>query len=219
MIDYWRQLDLFSPDKFGGKEVHIIGCGATGSYVALFLAKLGVQNLHLWDFDSVEPHNLPNQVFRMKDVGRTKVEALAEILEEASGVKATVHNEKVDGSTKLKGVVFLLVDSMDARKAIWSGAIKFKLEVELMVETRMAIDNGRIYAIRPSTPGDIRLWEGTLYSNEEAEESACTNKVVGPTVAFISSLAAWKLIKWHNGEDFERELILSCRPTIIVSSK
>lgn len=217
-VDYWRQLDLFSPEKFGDKDVHVVGVGATGSYVAFLLAKMGVQNIHVWDFDDVEPHNLPNQIFRLKDVGRAKVDALAEIILDATGIQVTTHNAAVTGETKLKGVVFLLVDSMDIRKDIWAGALKFKLPVEFMVETRMAIDNGRIYAIRPSNPGDIKLWEGTLYSDDEAEESACTNRAVGPTVTYLASLAVWKLIKWFNGEDFERELIVSARPATIIGS-
>lgn len=217
-VDYWRQLDLFSPEKFGNKEVHIVGVGATGSYVALMLAKMGVRNLHVWDFDDVESHNLPNQVFRLKDVGRSKVEALAEIIADATGIVITTHNEAVVGGTPLKGIIFLLVDSMDARKDIWSGSLKFKLPVELVIETRMAIDNGRVYAIRPSRPADIKLWEGTLYSDEEAEESACTNRSIAPTVAYIASLATWKLIKFFNGEEYERELILSARPCVIIGS-
>ena len=216
--DYWRQLDLFSPEKFGDKEVHVIGVGATGSYTTFLLAKMGVTNLHLWDFDEVEAHNLPNQLFRLKDVGKSKVSALAEIIEDATGIKPVAHNEAVTGETKLAGVVFLLVDSMDVRKDIWAGAIKFKLAVELMVETRMAIDNGRVYAIRPSSPGDIRAWESTLYSDDEAEESACTLRSIGPTVSMLASLASWKLIKWFNEEDFERELIVSMRPAIIIGS-
>jgi molybdopterin/thiamine biosynthesis adenylyltransferase len=216
MIDFWRQLDLFSPEKFGNKEVNIVGCGATGSYTAFLLAKIGVQNLHLWDFDIVEPHNLPNQIFRTKDVGKSKVEALAEIIEEI-GVKPTAHYAMVDSATELKGIVFLLIDDMDIRKNIWDGAIKFKLAVDLMIETRMAIDNGRVYAIQPCIPSDINLWENSLYSSEEAEESVCTNRVISPTVTFISSLAVWKLIKWFNKEDMEKELIFSCRPTLILN--
>lgn len=215
--DYWRQLDLFSPEKFGDKEVHIIGVGATGSWVAFLLAKMGVRNLHLWDFDKVETHNLPNQIFRLKDVGRPKVDALQEIIMDSCGINVTTHNEVVTGETKLKGIVFLLVDSMAVRKDIWQGALKFKLPVEFMIETRMAIDNGRVYAIHPSRPRDINFWEGTLYSDEEAEDSPCTNRAISPTVAYIASLAVWKLIKFFNGEEFEKELIVSARPATIIS--
>lgn len=215
VVDYWRQLDLFAPDQFKD-EVHIIGVGATGSYVAYLLAKMGVKNIHAYDFDEVEEHNLPNQIYRLKDVGRPKVEALRDIILEATGTEIIIHNEAVTGTSKLKGVVFLMVDSMDVRKDIWDGAIKYKLAVRFMIETRMAIDNGRIYAIVSSNPADIRLWESTIYSDEEAEESPCTNRSIAPTVSYIASIAVWKLIKWFNGEEYQKELIVSARPMVII---
>ena len=215
VVDYWRQLALFSPDKFED-EVHIIGAGATGSYVAYILAKMGVRTIHVYDFDEVEDHNLPNQIYRLKDVGHPKVEALQEIILEATGIEIIAHNEAVTGSTKLKGVIFLMVDSMNVRREIWAGAIRYRLNVRFMVETRMGIDNGRVYAILPSSPEDIRFWEGTLYSDEEAEESPCTNRAISPTVSLIASVAVWKLIKWFKNEGYKKELIISAQPMIII---
>lgn len=217
--DYYRQLDIFSPNKFGKKEVHVIGVGATGSYVALLLAKMGVSNIHVWDDDKVVSHNIPNQVFGPEDEGRPKVEALADIIKKTAGVNITTHQEKVAGKTKLKGIVFLLVDKMGTRREIWEGAIKFNLKVDLMVETRMASDNSRVYAIRPNNPSDIRFWEQTLYDDEKVERSACTNHSIAPTVALTASLAAWKLIKHFNGEGYQRELIVSLRPTTIIAKE
>ncbi|OGY44756.1 MAG: hypothetical protein A3B89_01480 [Candidatus Buchananbacteria bacterium RIFCSPHIGHO2_02_FULL_40_13] len=215
IVDYWRQLDLFPPDKFED-EVHIIGVGATGSYVAFLLAKMGIKKIHIYDFDAVEDHNLPNQVYRLKDVGHPKVEALRDIILEATGLEITVHNEVVTSATKLKGIVYLMVDSMNVRREIWEGAIKYRLNVRLMVETRMGIDNGRVYAILPFSPEDIRLWEGTLYTDEEAEESPCTNRAISPTVSLIASIAVWKLIKWFKGDNYQQELIVCAKPMMII---
>ena len=53
----------FSMWKKFNTPIHIIGCGATGSWVALMLAKMGISNITCWDFDKVEEHNLPNQFF------------------------------------------------------------------------------------------------------------------------------------------------------------
>ena len=78
--DYWRQLDVFDPEKFV-EDVHIVGVGATGSWIAFVLAKMGVQKIHAWDFDFVEAHNLPNQICGRQDVGFSKVEALARRLD------------------------------------------------------------------------------------------------------------------------------------------
>lgn len=214
--DYWRQLDLFAPEKFGNTPVHVVGVGATGSYVAYLLAKLGIRNIHIYDFDFVEDHNLPNQLYRLKDVGRPKVEALSEIIEEATGIKVTKHFERVTGQTKLEGYVFLLVDSMKVRLEIWQGAIKFKIGVKAMIETRMAIDNGRIFVIIPTQLDDVKIWESNYYDDSDAEPSVCSNQAVGPTVALISAHAVWKLIKLFNGEEYGKQVVLCCRPSLVV---
>jgi molybdopterin/thiamine biosynthesis adenylyltransferase len=211
-----RQLDAFSPDKLKEK-IHIIGAGATGSLAGIFLALLGFPDIHVYDTDIVKSHNLPNQIFRLEDVEKLKINALAEIIMETTGIKITTHREFVGELTPLDGVVFLLVDTMGSRKEIWDGALKFKSGVKFMIETRMAIDNGRIYAIRPNTPKDVNLWENTLYSDEKAEESSCSNRSVGPTVAYIASLAVMKLVKWINENPINYELIISARPTLVLS--
>ena len=81
MIDYWRQLDILQPDDLV-RPITIIGVGGIGSPVALALTKMGCRRLTLFDPDTIEPHNLPNQLYRLRDVGRPKVEALADLLRE-----------------------------------------------------------------------------------------------------------------------------------------
>ena len=75
MIDASRHVPLFDAlqyDRDGG-GVEIVGCGATGSRVALELVKLGVRHFVLWDDDKVEDHNIANQAFEACDVGEYKV--------------------------------------------------------------------------------------------------------------------------------------------------
>lgn len=72
---------FFHPSQAKG-AVHIIGCGAVGSSIAFILAHCGVTNFVLYDDDTVESHNIANQMFREKDIGRPKVEALRDILVE-----------------------------------------------------------------------------------------------------------------------------------------
>src|ERR1700723_1389899 len=154
-IDTSRHIDVFSPGALGNVRVDIIGVGATGSRVVLSLAKLGLENIHVWDFDIVESHNIANQAYRLGDIGRLKVDALQEIVLDATGTRVTSHNEKVDGSQKLGEIIFLLVDSMAARKEIWNKSIRNKIRVKLMIETRMGTDSGRIYTIVPADPDQI----------------------------------------------------------------
>ena len=74
-MDLSKSYDYFQPEKDTAR-IHIIGCGSVGATVAENLARCGITKFTLWDFDTVEPHNLANQIFRQHDIGKTKVEAL-----------------------------------------------------------------------------------------------------------------------------------------------
>jgi len=222
-VDPLRHLSVFKPHAFGTRRVDVIGCGATGSRIVLSLAKLGVENIHVWDFDTVEEHNLANQVFGLPDIGRPKVAALADIVKRDAGVTLNVHPEKVCGSESFGEVVFLLTDTMASRKEIWDKGLKLKLRTRLLVETRMGADSGRIYAVNPNLLGHIRAWEEAWYPDTEAEVSACGASVsVGPTAEIIAGLAVWQMIRWvavESGEedDLENEIIFGLRSTAFIS--
>ena len=118
-MDLSKSYEFFQPEKNDGR-IHIIGCGSVGSTVAENLARSGVTKFTLWDFDVVEPHNLANQMFRQKDVGHAKVEALLDILCEINpdikdDVKLQPNGWK---GQQLSGFVFLCVDNIDLRREI-----------------------------------------------------------------------------------------------------
>ena len=219
-VDPQKHLEIFSPHAFGKRRVDVVGCGAVGSRVATELARLGIENIHLWDFDSVELKNVPNQAFLPEDVGKAKVDALAAKIEEISGEKnfATVHHMKVDGNFEAGDVVFLLVDTMADRKEIWNGALKMKLRTSLLIETRMGADSGRVYSFNPNKRSYGVAWEETLCDDSETERSACGATVsVGPTAKALAGLAVWQLVRWfavsQGGKDtLDHEVIFSMRP-------
>ncbi len=218
MIDPLRHLSVFSPDAFGARRVDIVGCGATGSRVALALAKLGVANLHVWDFDTIESHNIANQLFELGDVGAKKVVALARLIKAQTGAAVTAHDARVTGAEELGEVVFLLTDTMSSRKTIWDAGLKYKVRTRLLVETRMGIDEGRVYALDPNKPKHIRAWEGAWYPDQNAEVSACGASVtVGPTADVLTGLAAWQFVRWFavergKEEELDNEILFTLRP-------
>lgn len=61
--------------------VGIAGVGGLGSAVAVALARVGVGRLVIADFDVVEPSNLNRQQYFIDQIGRYKVNALAENLQ------------------------------------------------------------------------------------------------------------------------------------------
>lgn len=224
-VDAIRHLKYFDPDAFGKRRVDVIGAGATGSKVVMGLAKLGITNIHAWDFDKVEVHNVANQLFGNQDVGKFKVEALAEIVKRDTGTAITAHNEKVDGSQSLGDVVFLLTDTMASRKAIWEKGIRYKPNIQVMIETRMGGDNGRLYCVSPILPASVKGWEATLYDDDKAEVSACGSSIsVGPTADVLAGMAVWQAIRWFTysqkgGDAPEFEMLFALNPFFITSKQ
>ena len=62
------------------KRVLIIGLGSFGSQIAIELAKAGVGNFALMDFDRVELHNLSRHTATVRDLGRLKTNVIKEAI-------------------------------------------------------------------------------------------------------------------------------------------
>ena len=63
-------------EKVNVAKVGIAGAGGLGSNIAISLARLGVGNIKIVDFDIVEPSNLNRQQYYIEDIGEYKVNAL-----------------------------------------------------------------------------------------------------------------------------------------------
>jgi molybdopterin/thiamine biosynthesis adenylyltransferase len=180
------------------ERVTIIGAGATGSRVFMSLVELGLTNISVADYDSVEAHNLANQAFNRDHVGQLKVHGLANLYASKTGYPTPKcmnlfaaripHN-----GFQLEGTVFLLTDTMASRKEIYEKCIKGNYNVTRVIETRMASTHGNIYNFDPHTDGE--KWAATLIDDGVAELSPCGSPLsVGPTAAIIANMAVWQYI-------------------------
>lgn len=208
LLDISRHVELFDPHKFE-TPVTIIGAGATGSWLALMLSKLGISDITVYDYDKVEEHNIPNQAYlSISDVGEQKVNALMELIKKATGCTIKIKNEKFTNQ-RLNGIVFLMVDSMEERKKIWNKTIKLKPSIALLVEPRMGLDVGRVYNVDPINLKHIEEYENTYYSDDVAEVSACgTSQTVITTALSIASWCGRQLINYHNKEELDNEILI-----------
>jgi len=206
------------------KRVDIIGVGAVGSKIAMEVAKLGVKNIHLWDGDEVEAHNIANQDFYMTDIGKMKVDASADRILEATGIKVTTHPTYLEGSEDLGEIVFLAVDTMKARKDIFEDSLKNNFTTDIVVEVRMGVEELRVYGFNPCKREDIVRWTSTLVDDNETVESACSAKTtVGATAGITSCLAVTRFmqgVKWNEyakGEAPKFEQILALNPLFVLT--
>lgn len=189
-----KSQDYFDPTKVDGR-CHIIGCGSVGSTVAELLVRLGITDISLYDFDTVSAHNLANQMFNNDDIGRPKVEAVADMLCRINPeVKDTLRlfSKGWIEKCRLGGYVFLCVDNIDLRREIVTKN-RFNQAIKAMFDFRTRLEDAQHYA---ADWGDVATIDNLIksmdFSHEEAKAStpvtACNVEMgVAPTVRIICS--------------------------------
>ena len=207
---YLRQDGIVNLKTYKENIISIVGCGAIGSYVATSLAKMGLTNFHLYDFDKVEPHNLPNQFFKESDIGQLKVNATykamksfnSNILVQSSMVK--VEETKFPYDSR---IVVSCVDSMETRKYLFEKCKK-KNKVQLFIDCRMGGLQGQVYLVDMTDKKEVKNYEKSLFKSSEAVELKCTERSIIFTVLGIASIVCNQIVKVVKGEKISNYLVL-----------
>lgn len=206
MIDITRSFGVFDPSKFPTLPIHIIGVGATGSHVCenLIVQGFNGSQIHIYDFDKVEEHNIANQLYTIHDIGKLKVKALKHRIKRDYDEYINIYPSKVDSLSPLTGIIFLLIDS--SREKLFKSA-KFKPSIQLIVETGIDARIGRVVTVNPSKIGHNKYFEKNfLFPDDEkddSERSVCgTRQVVANTVKIIASTAVWECMKCLNDSNY-----------------
>lgn len=212
-MDLSKSYDFFQPEKFTDR-IHIIGCGSVGSTIAELLARYGVTKFTLWDFDVVEPHNLANQMFRQKDIGQPKTEALLNILTEINPEIKDFAKLESNGwnGQQLNGFVFLAVDNIDLRRKIVERHIDSPF-IRAVFDVRTRLTDAQHYAADWRDYKSKQALLGTMqFSHEEATEatpvSACNVTLgVASTVRVICAYAVNNFINFWNGKGVKKMIL------------
>ena len=193
-----KHLEFFDPNELN-EEIHIIGCGAVGSTIAEQLTRLGIKRLYLYDFDTVSAHNITNQMYLHKHIGRPKLHALAEILQSINpDIELILNNEGWKPHYNLSGYVFTTVDSIETRKQIVQENL-FNTNIKAMFDVRIRLTDAQHFAARWTQKEKAFFLSTMNFSSEEAKAqtpvSACgTTLSVTPTVRHICATAVANLI-------------------------
>lgn len=193
-----KHREFFDPEQLDD-EIHVIGCGAVGSTIIEQLARLGIQQIHVYDFDTVSEHNITNQMFFAQQIGQDKVNAITAIAKLINPeIKIIAHPKGWIPSTTLAGYVFLAVDNIDTRKEIINDNL-YNPNIKAMFDTRMRLTDAQHFAALWNTEGKQFLLKTMNFTREEAANStpvsACgTTLNVTPTVRIICSLVVSNFI-------------------------
>lgn len=213
-MDRSKLLEFFDATRY--KHIyHVVGCGAIGSHVCEELARLGISDIHLYDFDTVSAHNITNQMFKTNDIGALKVDVCAEMMKEINPeIKVTVHREGLTAPYVCNGVLILCVDNIDLRREIIQ-ANYFNPYCLAYLDFRMRLTDAQHYFAGGSNTFQKDLLLSTMdFTHEEAHEatptSACGIELsVVYTVKAITAFGIANMIKWMLGQEYKTMAIVN----------
>ena len=205
---YARQLDILDPTRCE-EEVHIIGAGATGSFAALSLAKMGVTNITIYDKDTVEEHNFPNQLFPLSALGKNKAKAVRTIVKGFTGAEITAV-PKFFKKQPLRGIVISALDTMDGRKLIYNQC-KYNEKISLLIDPRTGGEMFTLLTLNPCLEAEQMLYERTLVSSEQVVQAPCTARSIIYSVLVVSAYICGQVKKYLMNEEFKRDICVDMR--------
>lgn len=183
--------------KLSESAVLIVGCGALGSPLAMYLAGAGVGRIVLADFDTIDTSNLHRQIFYTEDeIGMYKAECLQKrIASLNSDIKVTVVKKFVTGKffkdTELQFDV--LADAADNPDTTY---LLDKYSQENNIPFSTAGISGWSAQIFTYIPGSFAYSDIFARPDEAAGVLPCSvTGVMGPVAGVAASIQAAEILK------------------------
>ena len=212
-MDLSKSYDFFKPEMLKAR-VHLIGCGSVGSTVAELLARFGITDVTLYDFDTVEPKNIANQMFFQRDINVPKVVATKNLMCEINPDCRDTVKVIPDGwhGQKLSGYVFLCADSVEIWQAIVD-ANMMNQNIKAMFNFRTRLTDAQHYAADWSDEAQKKAFRESMnFTHEEAREqtpvSACgVTLSVAPTVRMICNAGVANFVNFVKGDGIKKQIL------------
>lgn len=184
-------------DKLRDSHVVIFGAGGLGSNLATMLARVGVGRLTIIDFDEVEYSNLNRQYYFLTDIGKKKVYAIKEHIENINpSVKVDVINSDVteeniedifsrimDGS-----VICECFDKSDAKMMIFEKVMELNSSDEN--ELKLVMGSGMAGVGNSNEMRVVKFGEDVYICGDQKTEAGIEHGVMAPRVVLCAALQA-----------------------------
>ena len=183
-----KSLEYFDPINDFQGAVHVIGIGAMGSRIAELLVRLGIEKIHIWDFDTVEDKNITNQLYLHHQIGMKKTDALEEILKDINPTCEIKKHDKWEDQM-LSGYIFLCVDSIELRYKI-ATACKDNIKVKGMFDSRMRLEDAQSYAADWNNQKQKDLFIASMDFTDDEAKAATPVSACGTTLSVASTVVS-----------------------------
>lgn len=181
--------------KIGLARVAVIGVGGLGSQIAIQLARCGIGELHIIDYDVVEPSNLNRQAYRISHLGISKVQALKQEIKEINPfVKVIADNKKIEEANikqilQMDNIICEAVDNPKTKAMIVNEVLTMYPEKWLVAASGMA-GYGNSNEIKTK-----QITEHFYLCGDGISEAKDGNGVMAPRVGICASHQANKILE------------------------
>ena len=196
---FFKQSKLYNPHKHKPK-IHVYGAGSIGSHVVIGLAKIGITDITVYDFDIVEESNIPAQFFakRQAETKMFKTESIQYLTEYMTGIQIKTENIKIDEKFQpqisIDTIHILAFDNVEARRII---AEKIKDYPVYLIDGRIGGYNYEKYCLQATSPA-YETYLKTL--DGEFTELECGEKCLWVNNSLIASKIISDVIKLAQGK-------------------
>jgi len=169
MDRFLRNKDIISQKNL--KEVTIIGAGGVGSCLILAASIMGFKKIHLWDFDTLEEHNLSTTMYPECFLGLPKTTAAKELVKHFGCKTEIIEHQEWGPLDPLTPCVMMAPDNMEIRKIVymaWTRSNKRKV----IIDGRMGALTMEVITCDYWNDNYLSTWK----SSSEIEDEPCTAK-------------------------------------------
>lgn len=195
-----------STSRFSGTEwyhkiqearIILAGVGGIGSNVAFQLARMAPASMVLYDYDIVETVNIAGQLYSHNDIGRTKVDAIGDMIRNyTTATNVFCINDRFGNSSEAGPIMICGFDNMAARKDFFAAWMRYvetcpkeQQKECLFLDGRLSIDTLQIFCITGDNNYAIQEYQDHyLFSDREADPTVCSMKQTTYLACMIGSL-------------------------------
>lgn len=187
-------------EKLCSSRVAIAGLGGLGSNIAVSLARAGVGELFIVDFDYVDLSNLNRQQYDTTDLGRLKTEAMHEKLLKINPyiiVKYKTVRVNASNAAEIFGSYHIVCEAFD--KAT-SKAELINTLLEKCPDTIIVSGSGMAGALSANTIITRRVFDRLYLCGDGVTDMADVNGLMAPRVAVCANHEANMALRLMLGE-------------------
>ena len=226
--DQWTRFSSIMPTTLRQATIVIIGVGGIGYKLLRQLAGIGIKNIHIFDMDIIDTHNVGPQGYAWHQVGEKKVKAAADNIFNDFGINIFTYDKKVTCYNDITlnvttpTIVCCCVDNMEIRKVLAEELIfsipnadyleKVRHIPQYYIDTRMSLGTWTIYTFPLNIMSDLLSNFGNTYeaveyfrkegifTDEEGVQEPCTAREINFTGEAISAKVVSSLMYLFNSD-------------------